>query len=663
MPVTTVPPKGSAASKKLSKPEAGQRKVDYFLRSAKSTEIQSTASESLAPTSQLHRSPLAEVANSANLQSVQISNKIVTTATVISSHAFSSLQSPVFGSEPKTGSVPFGANMDIVDNLNRLSGLELDEILYPRSYAPIGNFTNSVKGNGGPPAAGVPTACGPKLPEVDDTASAAVTTTASAPTIRGSKKEPDSKPPNRASWNEETWIETSTKKSTEPLTQALEFFSQSRTEAEAADYLEQIPEHSGWIHPLIPKFQRHRGKKAVLTILMCPKKDQRMDFDVPPPDVYAFTHSFLLPIGNFVEEATGMPSIAIDFRKECRRKGEHCANITDKEFARLAAATQVELLIARNVFDITFVQTTAWSRDVATTATGLDQLLQLEPNLLGQVDRISFHPRALSLVMIETQLAQNTFWHAMHDFIFPILSRTTGLPVDRVESDLRKAWKQTTSILLRTVVVSGETKASTIASLPDILSTPNDLSKKTVNRPLLSQYALMASSSYADQFVAAGLLPTWFLHQPREIPTTFGTKRVRKSAAPLDEAQDTSSVDGERRAVHPSPDPSTEDTPPRMMPNPIFDVDFIMSSPTVVVHAFYQGLTGAETLDAREQKNIRAKRRKANLTEEQREEVKKRLKVYNAKRKEMVDNDPEMRDRINADRRARRKARKEIANA
>ncbi|WYZ36656.1 hypothetical protein EsH8_II_000162 [Colletotrichum jinshuiense] len=584
----TGPQTGSASSKKLSKPEAGQRKVDFFFTSTRSTVTQSTVAVSSAPASQNHRVPLAEVTESNN---AYFTSKVVQSTVSVSSE-------------------PVSQN---------------------RQALPA-EVTGSIS---------------------------------PSPTDHSMKEVPEPKPPNRSSWEHKTWIETSFTNSMELFAQALDFFSQRRTEKDLTDFLQQIPEFSGWVHPLIPNFQRHRGKEAVLTILMCPKLDQRMDFSAPPPDRFSFTHALLLPMGNLIEQVTGMPSIAIDFRKECRRDDGHCAYITAKEAPRLAAATQVELLIARNVYDITFVHTITWSRDVSSTGGGLDQLIQLEPRLLGpDIDRIYFHPRIFTLVGMVTIFAQSTFWHGMYDYVFPILFKITGLPLDRIHDDLRQAWLQEEdNHLLRTVVASGETKVLTIASLPDILSTPRDLSKKTANNAMLASYALMASSPHAKTFAAKGLLPTWFLHQPREIPADFGPKRVRKSAArPSKDVQDASSVDGERRVVHPSPDPSAEDKAPRMMPNPVFDADFIMDSSAVVILPFYVGLTGSETLYSREQKNLKARDRKRERREADPEGTRKKQKEDYRKYKERLDNDPEMRDRTNAARRERRWAKKMAKN-
>ncbi|KAK2019013.1 hypothetical protein LZ32DRAFT_299251 [Colletotrichum eremochloae] len=631
------------AKDKSSKVISGQRTVDSFFSLANSKKIESISSESSVPNPDPGRVPLSDATNTVNLPGRVETTEVVTSTVVVSSSTRSSIRSTSFGSEFHAGDVFFNSNTD-----------QNTAIVDERSLCSVDSPLTLGSDVRGLSAASQPPADGPKSSE---------------PTVireqdkRNTKKKDEGvKPTNRDTWGHKTWLEITTSRSMEVLSNATEFFSQHRTESELTDFLKEIPEHSGWIHPLIPNFEKHRGKNVLLTILSCPKMLQRMNYDIPPPDPYAFTHALLLPIAQFIEETTGISSIAIDFRKECRRSDDHCAFLSRAEIMMLAAATQVELLVAKNVFDITFVHTIAWSRDVTKAGGGMDALSRAKPVLTGHIDRIPFHPRTFTFVGSEGQVSLTCFRALMYDHVLPIVSRLTGKPEQEIFQILLEVWKNAGNVLLRTVTVSTETKAFNIDSFPEMLETPRDLSKRTYNRPLLAKWAVLAMSEHAEMFATSGELPHWYLQQPRYIEATFGLKRVRSDATT---SLDMSSVEEEVCAVRPTLDPSTEDTTvsARMIPNPVFDTDFIMSAEPVILSPYLTGLTGWETLAAREKKNERHKlaRRTAKLewTDAQREEARKKQKVHNDTRKQKMQDD-EFRDRVNAERRLKRKAKKEI---
>ncbi|KAK6225896.1 hypothetical protein QIS74_01943 [Colletotrichum tabaci] len=728
MPVKGTTKPSAPKKRKLAEAEPGQRKVDSFfasglhsvnhLQSAQASNVvQSTSSVNLLQSAQA--STVVKSTSSVNfLQSAQANNAVQSTSSV---NVFQSAQasSSTLLSASCTGSSVSGAGMVTTDNFMQLSLPKFDDILHavqgdgglpasgvssaagpmsptavdtsstttaPDASASVDDIPYAVQGDGGLPASGVSSAAGLMSPAAVDTSSTAGGPPASA--VRSRKGKPVPTPPNRTTWDEKTWIENISAKSMKIFAEAIEFFTQPRTEQDLANFLQKIPEHSGWIHPLLPNFQRHRGKEAILTILLCPKMTQRMDFDSPVPDKDAFTHSLLFPVGKWMEEVTGLPSIAMDFRKECRRRDGHCLSLSEPEYQRLSVATQVELLIARNVYDITFLHTITWSRDVSYLGKGVDIVLQLEPNLLGSVYRIPFHPRTFTLIGFENQVGQSTFRHIIETYVFPILETITGVEDEQIERVLWEAWGETNNHLLRTVVVSGETKVGSISSLPDTLSAPNNLSRRTVDKTMLSLYALMANSPMAKQFESRGLLPTWFLKQPREIPVAFGRPRRRNQALlpadasavdgdgsavlplpPLSAADsaetsaapscpNTSSVEGDESAVFPYLPPSTED-PVRMMPNPIFDIEFINNKPASVVFPYYMGLTGIETIANKQYVRAQERRRKLERTESEKEAVRKQAKIDNANRKAKMA-DPEFRAEVNATRRAKRAMRKEL---
>jgi len=63
-------------------------------------------------------------------------------------------------------------------------------------------------------------------------------------------------------------------KSLDLVAEAEAYFGTRRTEADLAVYLRCIPEGAGWTHALLPTFQRARGQKAVLVLLLCAKEHQ-----------------------------------------------------------------------------------------------------------------------------------------------------------------------------------------------------------------------------------------------------------------------------------------------------------------------------------------------------------------------------------------------------
>lgn len=473
--------------------------------------------------------------------------------------------------------------------------------------------------------------------------------TASAPTTSRPKKDQTRKTQVKKTQGEITWIEEQTTLSLSILEEPRQFFSEPRTEQEVRTFLLDIPQHSGWIHPLISVFERHRGKTAVLVILMCPKEHERMNFDEPAPNDDAFTHSLLLPIGKFVCDATGMPCIAIDYRKECRRKNDHCRSLLEKEFATLALATQVELLIAKNVYGIDFSATITWSKDVSAPGAGIDQLRQFQPSLLGHLERIPFHPRSWTQYGVEGEFAKVCTATTMDTFLFPVLERITGVDSDEIRDVVSSSWKSSKCRQLRTIANGGETKGINISSIVDAIRTPDDVYRRTLNKPLLASWAAMAKSPLAKLFTQNGLLPSWYLQQPAQVRVDYH-KFVRQSRLPASEdIQHESNSEGNTGTSSLLPAPSVLNV--KMIPNPIFDEEAIMTLDVALLVPLFVGLVGSDSLKSKENKSARDKARKAGFSEARKLEEKEKAKQYYENRKAKYGAVPGMHERANQQRR------------
>lgn len=148
-------------------------------------------------------------------------------------------------------------------------------------------------------------------------------------------------------WTAATWIEQQYHHDRTHLLRAVQFFSTARTVTELTTFLAAIPQESRWIHPLLPFFTSHRNKKAVLFLLLCPKRNQSIE--MTPVDKYLFTAHLVRPIGDLIARTTGKPVIYANFRKQCRRdkKYGNCLTITQLEVTLFNIATRVELLLRR----------------------------------------------------------------------------------------------------------------------------------------------------------------------------------------------------------------------------------------------------------------------------------------------------------------------------
>lgn len=241
-------------------------------------------------------------------------------------------------------------------------------------------------------------------------------------------EESDVEETGNVDWRCPTWLEEQYSVDKTELAEAVSYFGQSRSEAELDKFLGKVPSYAGWIHRTLPALRKAKGTTAILFMGLCPKREEVFGVGNETPDIRAFTVSLLSPMANILQQATGKHVVALNVRKQCRRTPnlQNCAQFSQAEFDILSAATRVELLIAKHVYNIDFSDTLAWSEDVAGTGKTLDSLLEFSPCLLGHVYRVPFHPRHLAFVGTNAIVAQVAFRCALQELILPILSDISG---------------------------------------------------------------------------------------------------------------------------------------------------------------------------------------------------------------------------------------------
>ena len=162
-------------------------------------------------------------------------------------------------------------------------------------------------------------------------------------------------------WTSMTWIEAmwSEDSSLEKLIQC--YFNTPRTTQQLNTFLEQVPPESGWIHTLLPQLNKYRNQTCNLVIMSCPKKHIMADFRVPLAEQSNFSLALVTGITDLIKRYSGIGAIGLGYRKQLRREptDQHCARQTGRETKLDWLATIVELLIAKNVFNITFQRTLA----------------------------------------------------------------------------------------------------------------------------------------------------------------------------------------------------------------------------------------------------------------------------------------------------------------
>ena len=307
--------------------------------------------------------------------------------------------------------------------------------------------------------------------------------------------------------------------STQGLVEAIRYFESSRSEAELMTFLSNIPETSGWVHPLLAAFASHRGKEAVLFLLPCPEEHEHVDLNHGPANQNSYTVGLLSPMARLISESTGKSSIGMNFHKQCwkptRGHEEHCVPLLDREYRILRLANMVEVLIAKNVYGIVFTDTIAWSSpvvlssDVVKPSDALDSLLSgAHYRLLGRYHRISPRPRDFVPTPEPVEMAQLFFQANMRAIVYPVLADVTRLSQQEVEQRLLQMYRTTTLAALKPV----------FDGTPNI-ELPSDPMSDEANRWLLAFWTVMARSPYAEPLIREGRLSTAILRLPREFPT------------------------------------------------------------------------------------------------------------------------------------------------
>ena len=323
-----------------------------------------------------------------------------------------------------------------------------------------------------------------------------------------------------SNWTAATWIEQQYQHDRTHLLHAVQFFSTARTVPELTAFLAAIPPESRWIHPLLPFFMSHRNKKAVLFLLLCPKRNQSIE--MTPVDKHLFTAHLVRPIGDLITRTTEKPVIYANFCKQCRRdkKDGNCLTITQSEITLFNIATRVELLIAKNVFGITFTHTMAWSKQFAGIGGGLDALLSWDSDhLLGQVLRIHSHPRWFKMPGIGVDIGKICFRASVWELLCPPIALITKQQIDDVVKELMGAYESSPCPAFAPLVYGTAASVTSVASDQQQLLYPTDPTWFASNRLMLASWAMMARMPWAAGLVRDGRLPDYYLTLPRGLAT------------------------------------------------------------------------------------------------------------------------------------------------
>ncbi|KAF6810581.1 hypothetical protein CSOJ01_06260 [Colletotrichum sojae] len=177
----------------------------------------------------------------------------------------------------------------------------------------------------------------------------------------------------------------------------------------------------------------------------------------------------------------------------------------------------------------------------------------------------------------ESTFTQNSFWANMGAHVLPIWEMICNMERDDVahHADPRVARNGEYTNSDRYEREAG-TKAFTIASVKDLVSTPDD-----------------------------------YLGQPAKVPATNPVKRKRRSTSGTEDQSE----------------PSNAGNVP-MMPNPVFDADAIINSTSTKLIPFYRGLTVPETMYARKTRNDARNRSRSERTAEEIQKEKEQNAEY-----------------------------------
>lgn len=120
----------------------------------------------------------------------------------------------------------------------------------------------------------------------------------------------------------------------------------------------------------------------------------------------------------------GIDCIAMDFRKECRRrpKRNRCAFYNDTEKTICGLASVAELLVARNVFGINLSSTVTFSSGVGSNI-DIINTWDSEQDLLGPIRKVPWHPRLLWGVAKSMHESRWMLLHLLSQDVAPVLQR------------------------------------------------------------------------------------------------------------------------------------------------------------------------------------------------------------------------------------------------
>ena len=320
-------------------------------------------------------------------------------------------------------------------------------------------------------------------------------------------------------WSANTWMLRKWEKNCVSLVATMEYFSVPRTENQLLAFLHrEVPVASGWIWPLLKQFRLHTGQSCNLTLLFCPKKDtDRVDFTNPLEEEGCFSLVMVTAINEIIKEVHGHGYIGIDCRKQCRRlsKDDGCATFTNRERHLYTLATRVELLIARNVFGITFVRTIGWGKDVAAPSGNLDELLDFSRHplghLMGEVHAFPDHPRCHTFLGINGSFSQVAFRSSIKEKILPTLSYITKIPVDDLFDRLLRRFLQSECEIMLRRVVPFETVFRSVNSPLDMSAHADNPTHISLNRLLMAAWALMTESDASNRFAFERRIPSSYV--------------------------------------------------------------------------------------------------------------------------------------------------------
>ena len=306
------------------------------------------------------------------------------------------------------------------------------------------------------------------------------------------------------------------------------------------------------------------------------------------------------PMGHLIRTTMGKPAIGIDFRKQCRRvpKDDHCARLTLTEIHLYTLATRLELLIARNVFGISFTHSVAWSQSVIGISNGLDMLMEFPDatSLMGHVSTIPVHPRHFCfLPNTALQVAKISFEASMRELVSPVLAEITRKTVNEIENFLFDMYSESSCVLLKPLFSQREITVRSIQSAYQKVDHSDDKDWREINRPLLAAWAILAQSPEAATFVEEGRLPSWYLRIPRQVQQQDSAATSISSASPILPAQ------GHTDSCL------------------LLDPTWVLAAPLAKLEYELRGLVGARTQAVRDSAKEYARNMRANWTPEEKE--------------------------------------------